>query len=205
MADAAVEALYREVFADRAISPDENAELILTLEELQQIPDGGSQPPALTPDKLVWLRAAAFRIACEYLAEDGGAEAENVKLLKTINGVVHALETTCLLPNLDEEGGEDFSTEATEALFRSLYDAKDEDGDGDEDGPSISRAEADALSAFLTDEATRPPLGMLVWLRSTAFRLGSQYLDEEHDKAKNVALLRCINVVVHTVEMSCMK
>ena len=74
MADAAVEALYREVFADRLISPDENAELISTLEELQQIPDGSSQPPALTPDKLVWLRAAAFRIACDYLVEDGGTD-----------------------------------------------------------------------------------------------------------------------------------
>lgn len=41
--------------------------------------------------------------------------------------------------------------------------------------------------------------------RSTAFRLGSKYLDEENDKAKNVALLRSINVVVHVVENTCMK
>lgn len=78
---------------------------------------------------------------------------------------VHALETTCLLPSLEEEGGEDFSEESVEELFKSLYETEDEDGDGDEDGPVISRAEANALQEFLTDEATRPPLSMLIWLR----------------------------------------
>jgi len=207
MADSLLEDLYRQTFADRSISPDENAELVATLQELQQVQDGSSTPPALTPDKLVWVRAAAFRIACEYLVEDGGADEpreENVNLLRTINGVVHALETTCLLPSLEEDGGEDFSQEAVEELFISLYESEDEDGDGEDDGPVISKAEAEALQAFLTDEATRPPLSMLVWLRSTAFRLGSRYLDEENDKAKNVALLRSINVVVHTVESTCM-
>ena len=90
MADAVIEELYRSTFADRLITPDENAELISTLQDLQAIQDGSSTPPALTPDKLVWLRAAAFRIACEYLVEDGGDDArgENVKLLKTVNAVV---------------------------------------------------------------------------------------------------------------------
>ena len=78
---------------------------------------------------------------------------------------MHALETTCLLPSLEEEGGEDFSEESVEELFRSLYETEDEDGDGDEDGPVISRAEANALQDFLTDEATRPPLSNLIWLR----------------------------------------
>jgi len=210
MADAAIEELYRETFADRLITPDENADLISTLQDLQTIEDGSTSPPALTPDKVVWLRAAAFRIGCEYLVDEDGDDVddpreENVKLLRTINAVVHALETTCLLPSLEEEGGEDFSEESVEELFRSLYETEDEDGDGDEDGPVISRAEANALQDFLTDEATRPPLSNLIWLRSTAFRLGSQYLNEENDKAKNVALLRSINVIVHIVESTCMK
>ena len=85
MADTAIEELYRATFTDRAISPEENADLIATLNEFQTIQDGASTPPALTPDKFVWLRAAAFRIACEFLVED---KEENVKLLKTINGVV---------------------------------------------------------------------------------------------------------------------
>lgn len=207
--DSLIENLYRETFADRLITPDENAELISTLQELQQVQDGSSLPPALTPDKLVWLRAAAFRIACEYLVEDDGdvddPREENVKLLKSVNAVVHALETSCLLPSLEEEGGEEFSQESVEELFSNLYETEDEDGDGDEDGPLISSAEAATLQEFLTDEGTRPPLSMLIWLRSTAFRLGSQYLNEENDKAKNVALMRSINVVVHTVENTCMQ
>lgn len=91
MADDSLEELYRDTFADRLISPDENAELISTLQEFQTVQDGSSKPPALTPDKLVWLRAAAFRIACEYLVEDGDADdprEENTNLLRTINGVV---------------------------------------------------------------------------------------------------------------------
>lgn len=210
-ADSIIEDLYRQCYADRSISPDENADLVATLQELMQIQDGSTTPPTLTPDKIVWVRAAAFRIACEYLVDDDAGvddpRDENVKLLKTINGVVHALETTCLLPSLDEEGGEDFSKEGVEELFTSLYETEDEDGDGDEDdGPVvISTAEATSLENFLTDEATRPPLSMLIWLRSTAFRLGSQYLNDENDKARNVALLRSINVVVHIIEKTCMK
>ena len=106
---------------------------------------------------------------------------------------------------MEEDGGEEFSQEGVEELFRSLYETEDEDGDGDEDGPVISRAEANALQDCLTNDDTRPPLSMLIWLRSTAFRLGSQYLNEKNDKTKNVALLRSINVVVHIIENACMK
>lgn len=206
MSDAAFETIYRTTFTDRVVTPDESADLIATLQDFQQIQDGSSTPP-LTPDKLIWLRAAAFRVACEYLVEDGdeAGREENVKLLKAINAVVHALETTCLLPSLDEEGGEEFSQESVEELFRSLYESQDEDNDGDDDAPMISKAEAQALEDFLTSEATKPPLSQLVWLRSTAFRLGSQYLDDENDMAKNVALLRSINVVVHVLESTCMQ
>ena len=78
---------------------------------------------------------------------------------------VHALETTCLLPSLEEEGGEEFSKESFEELLKSLYETEDENGDEDEDGPVISGTEAKALQDFLTDDATRPPLSMLIWLR----------------------------------------
>lgn len=79
------------------------------------------------------------------------------------------------------------------------------EGGDDEEAPGISCSEADALQEFLTSDATRPPLDCLVWLRSSAFRLGSQYLDEDGDKDKNVALFRSVNVVVHIIEKCCMK
>jgi len=114
--------------------------------------------------------------------------------------VVHALETTCLLPSLSEEGGEEFSEDAVEELFKTLYETEEE-----WDGPEITVEESKDLTEFLTGETTRPPLEMLVWLRTAAFRIGSEYLDENNDKEKNLSLLRSINVVVHVLENTCMK
>jgi poly(U)-specific endoribonuclease len=40
-------------------------------------------------------------------------------------------------------------------------------------------------------------------IRASAFRLGCEFLSED-DKDKNVALLRAINAIVHSLEKSCM-
>jgi hypothetical protein len=195
-----IESLYRETFTDRQVTPDESSSLVEYFSNLQSIADGSTVPP-MTPDQMVWLRASAFKIACEFIDED---KEENVKLFKAVNAVVQALETTCLLPGLGE-GGEDFSKEAAEELLCSLYSGDGGEGGDDEEAPGISCAEADALQEFLTSDATRPPLDCLMWLRSSAFRIGSQYLDEDGDKDKNVALFRSVNVVVHIIEKCCMK
>ena len=65
--DKQVESLYRHVYEDRVVDPDENAELVETLRNLTRIQ---STTPPLTPDKAWWLRAAAFRIAGEFLCDD---------------------------------------------------------------------------------------------------------------------------------------
>lgn len=198
MAD--IESLYRETFTDRLVTPEESSSLIGYFTNLQSIQDGSTVPP-MTPDQMVWLRASAFKIACEFIDED---TEENVKLLKAVNAVVHALETTCLLPNLGE-GGEEFSKEAAEELLCSLYGSDGGEVGDEEEAPGISCAEAEALQEFLTSENTRPSLDCLMWLRSSAFRLGSQYLDEDGDRDKNVALFRSVNVVVHIIEKCCMR
>ena len=195
-----IESLYRETFNDRVVTPEESSSLVDYFTNLQSIADGSTVPP-MTPDQMVWLRASAFKIACEFIDED---KEENVKLLKAVNAVVHALETTCLLPNLGE-GGEEYSQEAAEELLSSLYGSDGGEVNEEDEAPGISSAEADALQEFLTCDATRPPLDNLFWLRSAAFRLGSQYLDEDGDKDKNVALFRSINVVVHIIEKCCMQ
>ncbi|KAL7486371.1 hypothetical protein ACHAW6_011964 [Cyclotella cf. meneghiniana] len=198
-----VESLYREIFADRSVTPEESSSLLSHFRSLQQISDNSTAPP-LTPDQIVWLRASAFRIACEFLQDE---REENVKLLKALNAVVHCLETSCLLPHLEEGGGHEFTKEKAEELLCSLYETQggEEEEEEEEEAPGVNKAEAVALKEFLTDEATRPPLDCLVWLRSAAFRLGSQYLDEEGDRDKNVALFRSVNVVVHIIEDTCMK
>ena len=85
MCDAKIQQLYRRLFADRTISPDEDDTLISALQSLTTVSDGSSSPPTLTPDKLQWMRTTAFNVARNYLEDDRD---ENVKLLKAINAVV---------------------------------------------------------------------------------------------------------------------
>lgn len=77
-----VELTYRKYFFDGQLDWKESTQLISFLKELN--------PP---PDLLVWMRATAFRIGCESLTDD---KEKNVALLRTINAMVHAIETTCL-------------------------------------------------------------------------------------------------------------
>ena len=83
MASKVIEALYREVFSDLSVSREEDTEIREKLEEI-------NVPPA----KIVWCRATAFRIGCEFLTDDLES---NVQLLRCINAIVHAVEMTCLL------------------------------------------------------------------------------------------------------------
>lgn len=174
------EAYYREIFSDLSVSREESDEI---KEQLQE-----ANPP---PDKLVWLRASAFRIGCEFLTNDGDA---NVSLLKSINAIVNAVETTCLLPAVDHEN-DDFEEDQVEELYREIF--------GD---LAVDREENQELFDFFRG-TNRPPLDKLIWARSTAFRIGSEFLsdDDEEDNANNVALLKCINAIVHALEKTCMK
>ena len=83
MASKVIEALYREVFGDLSVSREEDTQIREKLEEI-------NVPPA----KIVWVRATAFRIGCEFLTDD---QESNVQLLRCINAIVHAVEMTCLL------------------------------------------------------------------------------------------------------------
>lgn len=77
-----VESTYRTYLSDGKLDWNESAQLISFLNEANP-----------SPDLLVWMRASAFRIGCEYLSDDKEA---NVGLLKTVNAIVHAIETSCL-------------------------------------------------------------------------------------------------------------
>jgi poly(U)-specific endoribonuclease len=80
--DAQTIAFYRNIFSDLNVDREEAAELTTFLQ--------GLNPP---PDKVVWLRANAFKIGCEFLSDD---REKNVALLRTVNFVVHAIENTCM-------------------------------------------------------------------------------------------------------------
>jgi poly(U)-specific endoribonuclease len=89
------------------------------------------------------------------------------------------------------EHGVPFDGEVVEDFYKNIY-----------DGLTVDLEENADLITFFTE--TQPPeLGALVLTRATAFKVGSDYLTD--NKETNIQLLRCINVVVHTFEISCLQ
>jgi poly(U)-specific endoribonuclease len=89
------------------------------------------------------------------------------------------------------ENGVPFDGEITEDFYKNIY-----------DGLTVDLEENADLITFFTE--TQPPeLGALVLTRATAFKVGCDYLTD--NKETNIQLLRCINVVVHTFEISCLQ
>lgn len=172
--DSKVEQFYNEIFSDLTVDRKEAAELNQFLSALN--------PP---PDKLTKIRASAFKVASNYLSEDND---KNVQLLHTINSVVKAVEENCLEPKtlprtvgLDEDEITNF--------YRSLF-----------DGLSVDLEESEAINAYFSE--TNPPANdSLVEVCALAFKVGALYITD--DKVKNVQVLRCVNVIVHALEMAC--
>mmetsp|Transcript_11821 Transcript_11821/g.20028 ORF Transcript_11821/g.20028 Transcript_11821/m.20028 type:complete len:480 (-) Transcript_11821:1052-2491(-) len=175
--DAKVEQFYRSIYAD----------LTVDREEAQELKDflTATNPP---PDKNVWLRATAFRIGCEFLSE--GNKDNNVALLRAINAIVHAIETTRMLPK-DGLDGSNFDEDKLTELYTSFF--------GD---LVIDKEENQELMTFFGENG--PPKDKLVSCRASAFRIACDFLSED-DKAANIKLLKCINVLVHDFEMTCLQ
>jgi len=173
--DTQVESFYRSLFTDLKVSPEEAQELVDYFSKLN--------PP---PDKLVWLRATAFRVGSEFFSDD---KDKNVALLRAINAVVHSLEKTCMVPVM-AGGNSVFDGGKVEEFYKEIF-----------EDMIISRKENSELMAFFKENI--PPAGSLVALRATAFKAAVEYLSDE--KQTNITLLKCINVVVHAFESSCLK
>lgn len=173
--DAKVVSFYREIYADLSVDHEEAAELNAFL--------AGLNPP---PDKLMWMRASAFRIASEFLTDDNDS---NVKLLRTVNYIVHAIEANCLEPRgLDGAGPMDQEalTEFYTTIFGDLTIESDEN--------------ADLIKFFTQDNP--PDAGSMVTTRAFAFKVACDFLSDDNDR--NIQLLRCVNVVVHAFELNCL-
>ena len=96
------EEFYRKLFSDLSVDQEENEDLVIFFRE-ENVPG---------VDDLVTARATAFRVGCDFLTDD---KETNIKLLKCINVIVHALETSCLKPKpytLKMEVPEGISVEA---------------------------------------------------------------------------------------------
>ena len=79
-----VDDLLQNLFSDLSVDQEENSDLVAFFAE--------QNPPP--PDKLVFTRSSAFRIGSDFLGDDND---KNVQLLRCINVVVHAFETSCFL------------------------------------------------------------------------------------------------------------
>lgn len=87
------------------------------------------------------------------------------------------------------DGNSELDGEEVEEFYKGLY--------GD---LSVDMEENAEMLAFF--EENIPPAGDLVSLRATAFKAGAEFLTD--DKENNIALLRCINVVIHGFETTCL-
>lgn len=67
---------------------------------------------------------------------------------------------------------------------------------------AIDSEENQELYSFFKEE-NPPPVDKLILTRATAFRIGCDFLGDDRDT--NVQLFRCINVVVHALELSVFK
>jgi len=173
--DAEVEAFYRQVFAEGGVNQEEAHVMAEYFENLN--------PP---PDKLVWLRATAFRIGTQYLGDD---KEKNISILRTINVICHELEHACMEP-AKLEHTEKFDEDKVPLFYAGVY----------KNHLTIDRNENELIIKFFRDE-NPPPIKDLTMVRATAFKVGCDFLTDDNDS--NVSLFKCINVVVHAFESVC--
>lgn len=170
-----MEQFYRQTFADLTVTQEEASGLEEFFSSLN--------PP---PDKLVWLRATAFRLGCDFLSDDHD---RNVALLRAINAIVHSLEKSCMVTRLPS-GNSEYDGDKVEEFLKGIF-----------SDTGVDQEENQELLAFFQENI--PPSDSLVTMRAAAFKTAADSLSD--DKEANVNLLRSVNVVVHDFELSVFK
>lgn len=174
--DAKVEQFYRDILSDLTIDREESLEMKDFFTELN--------PP---PDKLVYLRATAFQVGCEFLQENDNEA--NVRLLRCINLLVHYIESICMKPKSSSLGFDtlDMETQVEEFYKETFSDL------------TIDRDESKELYDFFGSK--KIPSNKLVGVRAAVFKVACDFLSET-DTSTNVSLMRCMNYVVHVFEQN---
>lgn len=173
--DTQIEQFYNKIFSDLTIDSGEAAELNKLMSALN--------PP---PDKLTKLRASAFKVASNYISDDNE---KNTQLLRTINSVVQVVEQIYMEPINDVASAASLDEEALCVLYKDIM-----------DGSTVDSEESKELHTYFKE--TNPlDTESLVMARTLAFKVGTEQLTD--DKEANIQVLRCINVIVHALEMTC--
>jgi hypothetical protein len=87
------------------------------------------------------------------------------------------------------DGQSDLDAEKAEEFYKGIF-----------SDLSVDQEENDDLVTFFKQNI--PPAGSLVALRATAFKMAAEFLTD--DTENNIALLRCVNVIVHAFERTCL-
>ena len=105
----------------------------------------------------------------------------------------HATPNTCnactYRPKSDD-GNSEYDDDAVCEFYTNLY-----------NDLSVDQEENAELKEFF--ENNIPPKSNLIQMRANAFKVAVQFL-QGSSRDKNVALLRCINVVLHNFELTCL-
>ena len=67
---------------------------------------------------------------------------------------------------------------------------------------TVDQDENEQLKEYF--ENNIPSKSYLIQMRANAFKVAVPFLSDDGDKEKNVALLRCINVILHNFELTCL-
>jgi poly(U)-specific endoribonuclease len=184
--DSQIEQFYHRLYTtgdDVSFDPQESNVLYDFLKELN--------PP---PDKLTKLRATAFKVACQHLSNNGDDDPKNVQLLRTIDEIVHAIEEVCMEPKEEYRSNRavPVDVDAYTSFFNGLLD----------DDTQVDVQENEHLVSFFKE--TNPKSSdALKEIRTLAFQVGTQHLTNNNNTNSNEQVLRCINVIVHALEMTC--
>ena len=114
-----------------------------------------------------------------------------MSLLKTMNCLVHAIETNCLQPK-DMEQESEVDSDALCEFYRTVFTDR-----------VVEEEESDDLKTYFETHVPAP--SFLAKVRFLAFKVASEFLSSSDDDSttdEDVKLLKCLNAVVHAFEIT---
>ena len=184
-----VEQFYRDIYSSSGSADEDDIQSSLPEEQVQQIHDFlvTLNPP---PDTLMKLRATAFKVASQFIQQQQGTDASHVRtLLRQIHGIVQTIHST--LYNSVTSDGNDSSTNAdnNDEIRTFLNQLLDE--------MKLDVEENERLVSFLRSQ----PASSERLILALVFSVGQEHFRFNEDNSHNEQVFRCMNVMVHAIEM----
>jgi len=184
--DQRVVAFYQSLYQDLALDRDESARLRTFLLQLNA-----------PPDKIIWLRSTAFRVACPFLT---GRHDQGVQMVRLLNSMTHAIETELLQPQPPALTAAPVDTDLYTAFYRASF-------------QQWLAGDKSSQSWFPFFQREHPPdSATLTKARFLAFKVACEFVPQDNGDGSSssnvdqtVDLLRGVNAMVHAFEMACLQ